>query len=520
MNLKSYRPKGFRGKGDRAVLNLPKDMLRCLLQLKQQLNTELLNMSSENLHMLAGVLVEFGEDLHNDIGIWETLEHHNKQKFGTPLPVILSKGKHILNEPFDSYRIKFFLWHYFELLHPLPISPQHPDLHKISIQIADFFEEYFYKIPKGSGISKFLSQPNHLIRQIKRKINWLGAGSYLFRFPFKAYLKKPEEAIHDKHDGNEENFEKIYFLYKHCTIWSGFTVIELLTPLLECNDEQRAELLQWHQQHTDFFRVKNIEGNQVTLVHLFSNKVVEIIETEKINYVLEDILLGSPVMYNGKFHWLKTSSNIPHEFLDSLSDLLEAFEASFIETSRYLHKETALLSVQNNQALYESACELFGDNFVHITNIDTLPQKLDQLFAICEPKITDQTFLKKQKENYKALLKVASDKEPIKSVGLFFDPKMDSETILNIDDYIALLQKKETDQWLEDEKLKLVELIRGSRISPPLVHKLLQKYGGLNNIYQVFGLKIPAENDTLAYLLQKYKGLFYKMEKDLNQHLT
>ena len=261
-----------------------------------------------------------------------------------------------------------------------------------------------------------------------------------------------------------------------------------------------------------------MEGNQVKLSHAFNNKELYVIETEKANYVVEDIVLGSVVMYNGRLNWLETPSSFPQHLLNDLPDLWAAFEENSTKNWQDLDQETAFLTIQNNQAMYESAYELFGDNFVSIDNIETLPEKINQLLAICEQKNSSQAFLEEQKKEFKEMYQSILDKKEVTSIGLFFDPKMNKEVMPNSETGIALLQKKETEEWSPEEKIKLIALVQENSLSPTLVHKLLQKYGGLDNIYRIFGFKIPAESYSLEYLFWKYKGKFYQTNKILNQH--
>jgi hypothetical protein len=50
------------------------------------------------------VLVEFAEDIHAGIGLWQALENYQSEFFGTPLPLFLEVGEPLAGR-FDPRRV-------------------------------------------------------------------------------------------------------------------------------------------------------------------------------------------------------------------------------------------------------------------------------------------------------------------------------------------------------------------------------------------------------------------------------
>jgi hypothetical protein len=83
--------------------------------------------------------VEFAEDLSHDIGIWRSLEAYNHDFFGTPLPCVLQPDEAMDVEPINPARMQFLLWTLYAELEPgLILAPNHQDLERIALWIAEF----------------------------------------------------------------------------------------------------------------------------------------------------------------------------------------------------------------------------------------------------------------------------------------------------------------------------------------------------------------------------------------------
>ena len=77
MNFQLHRPQGCTGNGDPFLQKAARDLKRVLIKAQDSLTYDSLHLSNRKLIELASVLVEFAEDIHNDIGIWRSLEQYN-----------------------------------------------------------------------------------------------------------------------------------------------------------------------------------------------------------------------------------------------------------------------------------------------------------------------------------------------------------------------------------------------------------------------------------------------------------
>ena len=98
------------------------------------------------------------------------------------------------------------------------LSPNHVDLEILSENISIFLKNVFKKVPKDSGLKKFLSQPNDYCWDFKRKLVWIGTNAYLFRYSCYRYVS-------EKNKGKMEIPIIDDFICQENTIWSGLGVI-------------------------------------------------------------------------------------------------------------------------------------------------------------------------------------------------------------------------------------------------------------------------------------------------------
>jgi len=129
MNFESHRPQGYIRKGDRYLPPLAEDLKQVLIRAQESLVHNTLYLPGGTLEELATVLVEFAEDISNNIGIWDSLERYNVEFFGAPLPFILRTNEDMGQEEVNQYRIQHLLWVLYSELNPqLILSPTHRDL--------------------------------------------------------------------------------------------------------------------------------------------------------------------------------------------------------------------------------------------------------------------------------------------------------------------------------------------------------------------------------------------------------
>ena len=107
MAFEIHRPHRRLNRGERALVNLANDLTRFLVQAQRSLTFKTLHLSRQQREILAPILVEFAEDLYQDLGIWSALEHYNLAEFGTPLPCIVQSHEGMASTPINPARVQF-----------------------------------------------------------------------------------------------------------------------------------------------------------------------------------------------------------------------------------------------------------------------------------------------------------------------------------------------------------------------------------------------------------------------------
>jgi len=159
VNFRMARPKASPGKGDKYLPKIIQDLANLQRKTQKDFHYDTLRLSADKIRDLSQTLVEFAEDVHNDIGIWDSLEQYNLEFFGTKLP--LSPGsaeKAVGQAPINKHRIQYLLWNQYQLFDPeLILSLSHRDLIRFSEMVSDFLSDRFKNLPLGSGIKTFFS---------------------------------------------------------------------------------------------------------------------------------------------------------------------------------------------------------------------------------------------------------------------------------------------------------------------------------------------------------------------------
>ncbi|GAF72685.1 unnamed protein product, partial [marine sediment metagenome] len=296
MNFRLNRPKDYFGKGDKHLTKIIKDLASLLRKAQKEFKHETLRLPGGKIRELAEVLVEFAEDVHNDIGIWKSLEQYNYDFFGTKLPLILKTDEGIGPNSINKYRIQYLLLVQYELINPqLIVSPTHQDLCFLAEIISDFLEDRFKTIPKDSSVKTFLDQPNNYGWDIKRKLVWLGKNSYLFRQCYKDYI--------ERNGGKQETAIIDDFICQETTLWSGLGVIDILASLLDITKKQKNDIRSWYERHAAFYKVLSIKDPFVEMLNIINDKTYTI-RVGEFSSQFEDnhIYYQSLVPWNGEWY--------------------------------------------------------------------------------------------------------------------------------------------------------------------------------------------------------------------------
>ena len=83
--LRANRPPGVPGRADKYLPDIARDLQWLLEKSRRGLSDRSVVWPEASLSELAAVLVEFGEDLHADSGLWRSLENYNRETPRNPL---------------------------------------------------------------------------------------------------------------------------------------------------------------------------------------------------------------------------------------------------------------------------------------------------------------------------------------------------------------------------------------------------------------------------------------------------
>lgn len=506
VNFRLNRPKGYLGKGDKYLPKIIQDLSSLLRKTQKTFKHDTLRLPDIKIRDLSQVLVEFAEDVHNDIGIWKSLEQYNLEFFGTKLPLTLQPGEEIEPEPINKNRIQHLLWVQYHLIEPdFILSPHHQDLKLLAEVVSDFLANRFAKMPLGSSAKTFLAQPNDYGWDVKRKLIWLGKHSYLFRQCFHEYVAssggKPEIEIIDD------------FICQNTTFWSGLGVIDILATILDITEKQRSDIRSWYERHIAYYQVLSIKGPIVEMLNIINEKPYKIrVGENNSQFNKKHIYIGSLVPWDGEWYW----SGQQHRY-DKVSDKdTKEMKISFLSTMKtvpYRYDDDlankARKSVKNQ---YKYFVEYHGKDLVVYPDGRSMADDMQKQYIFHNEsnlKSFGSSSMNSKKYEVPDITKSFPPEllESNDGVCVYFNPDEGQEIMQEFHDIINGFKKMGVN-FNEDELYAIKGFICSEVISPSFVKKLIKQYGD-ESISKAF--LIPDNNKYyLDYLFRRYKGDFYR----------
>jgi len=507
VSFESHRPPGLIAKGDKYLPRLAQELERIIIKTQSTLAFNTLCLSGSNLEELTSVLVEFAEDIHNDIGIWKGLEHYNNEFFGTPLPFVLQPNENMAPEAINMQRVQYLLWIlYSELTPELLISPTHQDITKLAAIIATFLEKRFTDIPRGSSVKRFLSQLNQFGWEVKKELIWLGTHSYLFRNSFRNYVedhgRKPEIPVIDD------------FVCQQTTAWSGLGVVDILAAILDISEKQRSALRSWYERHTSYYRILAAEGQKSEVMNMLNDKTYAVrISADKKQFEIGAVVFGSLVPWNREWYWSGTQQLFGNITDESLQEI----------TNTFFKKDPTIAYRYCNELAEKAkkAVDLEYHEFMkyHGNNLTIYPNGLSM--AADRQKEIRLQWESKPKEEIAKVIEKLKLKDPSPSlsfphdliendrgVGVYYNPDEGQEVMTGFDNIINGFKKKGID-LNKDEEEGIRSFITSDSISPTFVRRLSQEYGS-ESIEATFLIRGSHNESHIDYLLRRYKGAYYR----------
>ena len=510
MILGLNRPKGYKDKSEKYLSKAGDKLAGVIRKVQKEHHFETLKLSNKAANELAAILIEFAEDLHNDIGIWKSVESYNFRFFGTKLPFMPAPD----SDPDDydkptkkinKYQVQYFLWGIFpEFKRDLIFSPRHSELEILAENVADFIEYRFATIPTDSAIKKFLSQTNEFGWDVKRKLIWLGQHSYLFRQHFKNYAEHNERTM---------TITVIdHYVCKRISCWSGLGVIDVLAQLLDISEEQATELRSWYELHMAFYKVLSIEGPIVKMLNLINDKPYTARAGEPNPFIEQEVILGSVAPWKGEWYWSGQQKRIPkasEEQIQTLKDefLKDAHELVYRYNEQYLERAKESLKEHYNDFM-----EYHQKELVVYPDGQSMTDDFDKQVKISnEKKLNKIGESDKKPDLSKTGIREAFPEEFFDGkdgVAVYYNPNEGQEIMQGFNHILSGFRKK--GENLNTKELDVIRaFILSDAISPQFVKKLINEYGE-KSILSAFSILDFDNNYALEFILRRYKGHFYR----------
>jgi hypothetical protein len=503
--FEQFRPENFKGNGDKHLYPLITELRKVISQLEKLFSFDTLKLEKNQNFVMANLLIEFAEDLHNDIGLWKSIEYYNNLMFNTPLPLFVDENYKI-EDCFDINRIKFFIHTIFhEFDDELILSTEHKDFNILAEGISSFLSSNFKTVPKGSGIKQFLNQPNDFGWDFKRKLVWIGLNSYLFRFNCYRYAE-------EKNNGNMEIAIIDDFISQENTYWSGLGVIDILAKALEFPDNIQNDIRSWYERLISFYRVISLKGNILELENIINEQIYKVqLDNNQNVFKKEEIVFGGIVPYSEFYYW----SGIQHRLGKVNKNELNKIKNDFVKKSTqivYRYDKNLLNKALDDVKVHYSDFKIFFDN-------DLIIFKDGLTMAAALQKKDRQKYEKMPKDDLSKFMKKNNLKNSFPNMNLpdyllnsddgiavYFNPGEGTEIMTGFDDVKSGFEKKGIN-LTGDEKEAIRQFIVSDAISPNFVMKLVNKYGD-KSIASSF--LINNDLSFTSFLLHKYKGHFFR----------
>ena len=460
---------------------------------------------------VAVLLVEWEEDIHNDLGLWRAVEEHQRRCLGTPLPLLGIPPETELRG-FDPRRIQFFLWTLWPCFNrELVLSPAHQDLRRLADAASQFLAEHLARVPRDSGCKHFLATANEFGWDIKRKLLWLGLNSYLFRFLFLKYL--------DDHQRPPDIAAKDDFVCGHCTEWSGLGVIDVLAAALDLPEADRATLRTWHERHRSFYRVlaRHEEGGEVKFITA-RNVVNGQPYTIRMNiagcpFEPGMMVQGALTPWRGEWVWSgtqETFKNMPeHAEATIRKEMLETASALAFRCCPAEADQARKFA----RGLHAKFVAHYGGDFVSFPDGLALAaaeqKRMESEWAAADPQHAARTMAERGLNHPRPRMTFPPEfLNHDQGIGAFSNSAEGVEFMLGFNHVVSGLRKQGS--GLTDDELEAVRgFITSAMVSPAFVRRLVAEHG-VKSIAGTFFLRDSPAEVALEFLLRRHKGHFYR----------
>lgn len=495
------RPLGSHSVLDKGLIEAARDFRRQLQKGIHQL--ELGYFGDDHVARLALLLVEFGEDIHADLGLWRALESLQEKLHGTPLPFVVRPGEEPGLTPFDARRIRYLLWTLLPVFDDdIELSPSDPDLIKLAEMVSRFLTDKFAKLPATSSLTPFLQTPDLHAWDVKRKLLWLARSSYLFRGMYVRFITESSENGDVMSNGED-------FMHQECTPWSGLGALDLIAEILRLPEKDSHDVRHWYERHTAFYRIEKICGNASRAETLTARNLINgkdyIIRMDDIQnpFSAGMVVFGSLVPWRGEWYWAGAQRMLQPRTEAELGTLRESmFKSSAPIAFRYCPAE-----LEKARGI---ARDYHGQFVAHYGN-DLVVFPDGNAYAASE-----KARMLRQRElmNAPAELPELSFNLPSHilkhqgGIALFSYPEEGCESFMFFEHLLSGLRKK-GHRMNEGEIESVRNFMEEADISPSFVHRVVREHGP-ESILSLYGLSDVPPAAALEMILRRHKGHFYR----------
>ncbi|MHC4089517.1 MAG: DUF3843 family protein [Planctomycetota bacterium] len=442
MTYATYRPKGTQGQGDSHLPRIVQNLRRKLARVQRDFTYDSLRLDDDGLGELAGMLVDFAEDLHNDIGLWAAYERYNVDSFGTPLPLNSRTSGDTAATGIHSDRFRHLLWiSYPAFIDGLALSPTHKDLQRVADASGAFLRDECESVPRDSGVQSFLQAPNEYGWDVKRKLIWLGTSSYMFRVFFANYM-----GAQDKDGGDIGHTDD--FICQECTRWSGLGAIDILAGVLDISDHDRKDLRSWYERHAAFYTLLSVGNETLEALNVISDQPYRIrINMAQHPFESGQLVFGSLVPWRGEWYWSgeqKLWGDASDVDVDDIKQTMKRQNSQIV--CRYWKDYEALVR-QRASDLHDAIMTYYGNDLIEYPDGLSMASDWQKEFR-CQWESKDQQ--KVQEAIEKHGLKDGRPEMPMpkdllehkNGVGVFINPDEGKEIMQDFRSVIAGLKRK------------------------------------------------------------------------------
>ena len=483
-------------------------MRRRLVRVQRDFAYDSLRLDDNGLRDLAGVLVDFAEDLHNDIGIWAAYERYNVGFFGTPLPLTSRTRRDTAVTGIHADRLRHLLWIlYPALIDGFTLSPTHEDLRLVADASSAFLRDEFESVPRDSGVQSFLQTPNENGWDVKRKLIWMGTRSYMFRAFFANYTGAQDENAGDI--GRIDDF-----ICQECTRWSGLGAIDILAAVLDISDEDRKDLRSWYERHVAFYKLLSVNNETLEALNVISGQPYQIrLNMRRHPFEPGQLVFGGLVPWRGEWYWSGEQTLWGDASDVDVDDIKQTMKRQNSQIVCRYWKDYEALVRQRASDLHDAMMAYHGKDLILYPDGLSMAADWQKEFR-CQWESMDrqqvrQAIKKHGLKDGRPKMSIPTDLlEHKNGLGVFINPDEGKEIMQDFTSIIAGLRRK-GEGLAEDEGHCLRGFLETDAISPRFVKRVLDEHGSAS-VKTAFLLRGDQPNYWLDYLLRSHKGRFYR----------